>query len=188
MIPMIMLEIFEHLKRPDKAAEIIKIYFDRFGATKEQLKIYFEKVIKICDFDEQAKTALKLYHLDKGDSSNMFQLCVAIFLQAASKPSEKEREMGFEFASKLAEKVCANNPEYLEMYLQQIEEAKFEYVKEPFLSKNGFIPDGFVDAFIEVSMDSPLLSPEMRELALKKTSEMFHSKMEALKEGQVSAF
>uniref|UniRef100_A0AC34F651 Uncharacterized protein n=1 Tax=Panagrolaimus sp. ES5 TaxID=591445 RepID=A0AC34F651_9BILA len=185
IIPNIMATIFENLRRPDLAVEMYKIYFERYGASKAQMEFYFDDIIKIGDFDEQAKTALKLYHLEKSEA-NRFQLCVALYLQAASKPSQKEREMGFEFATKIAEKVCADAPEFLEEYLKEIKSAKELYAKEQFLGGKNEDIQALEDRFVEVSLDSPLIPANYRENALKKMHELFEQRFEALKNGDRS--
>uniref|UniRef100_A0AC34FKP4 Uncharacterized protein n=1 Tax=Panagrolaimus sp. ES5 TaxID=591445 RepID=A0AC34FKP4_9BILA len=179
IIPNIMGTIFEYLKRPDLAVKVYKIYLERFGPSKALMKLYFDEILKIGDFDEQAHTALNLFHMEV-NNSNRFQLCVALYLQAASKPSEKEREMGFEFARKIAEKVCADAPKYLEEYLKEIKDAKEFYAKEQFLGKNEDI-QALEDQFVKVSLDSPLIPANFCGNSLKKLQKLFHKRFEALK-------
>uniref|UniRef100_A0A914R2D9 Uncharacterized protein n=1 Tax=Panagrolaimus davidi TaxID=227884 RepID=A0A914R2D9_9BILA len=61
--------------------------------------------------------------------TNKCRLSVATFIQAASKKTPKEREMGFSYAIKLAEKLFTNGPEkkYLSYYTNFIENRKSEY-------------------------------------------------------------
>lgn len=127
-VPIIVASAFKSLGKTDKAAEAFGIFADRFGRPNYYLQ-YFDFLVKAFKFDEQAKVAMKMYHHEKSSLVNKIRLSVAKFIQAASQKSSKDREMGFHFAIKLAEKIFTeeNEQDYLSYYISVIERRKNEY-------------------------------------------------------------
>uniref|UniRef100_A0AC35G6G1 Uncharacterized protein n=1 Tax=Panagrolaimus sp. PS1159 TaxID=55785 RepID=A0AC35G6G1_9BILA len=126
-VPVIVASAFNALGKADKAAEAFGIFAERFGR-QIYYSQYFDYLVKAFKFDEQAKVALKMYQNEKS-VTNKCRLSVATFIQAASKKTLKEREMGFSYAIKLAEKIFTSELEkkYLSYYTNFIENRKSEY-------------------------------------------------------------
>uniref|UniRef100_A0A914QU91 Uncharacterized protein n=1 Tax=Panagrolaimus davidi TaxID=227884 RepID=A0A914QU91_9BILA len=179
MIPYIMVDTFYNLQRPDKVAEVCKIYCCRYEKDLKCLSFYFESMVRLRDFNEQFKIALKMYRLEESET-NKLRLCTAAFLQASSKSTQKEREMGFEFAEKLAEKVFVDNPEHLAAYLKSVKDAKEKYVEKPFLGGSIINVEAVGTEEYEKAM---VPKNEVSEDEMKQSHETFNSRLNALKEG-----